>query len=666
MHTLNVHILCAVVTVLDPAGHPANTFTPAHALGAGVDGHEKGEVMRMLSPANVREMLSAGLQPLSYRLRTELAAEAWHWNPRGSWSDSSRQQGYWTSSRRPGAPIELCYGYRLPRRGATIDQANNDGYSRIDDGDPATFWKSNPYLDRHFTGEDNARHPQWLIADFGRSIRINAIRVLWGSPWATRYTVEYARGDGIESIRSWQVFPRGSVTNGRGGEAVLHLGGRMARFVRVRMTAASGTAPAGSMDIRDRLGYAVREIRIGTEDHRFHDLVVHAKDRRQTVIYVSSTDPWHRASDRDDRIEQPGFDLLAQRGLTRRLPMLTTVSLLYGTPENAVAEIQYLRSRGYPVERVEMGEEPDGQWIAPEDYGALYAQWAEALYRADPRLQLGGPGFAALDPACRPWMDRFLAQLRARHRLARFQFFSFEWYPFDEVCDAVAPQLRDAAGMLRDVRRAMGRVEGRPWVMTEYGYSAFGAEQEVDLPGALLNADTVGLFLTLGGDQTFLYGYEPNELLHEVRCTWGNNMMLQMSPDPEENGRVRYRTATYHAARLLTAEWLQPSGTHRAYRAESDQPLVSAYAVRRPDRLWAILLINKDPKRAWPVRVRIGSASLRSPVDACQFSAKQYVWRRAGEDGHPARSEAPEHISLREGEPVRLPPWSLTVVRGSY
>src|SRR5258707_9846100 len=211
----------ATVTVTFPPGHPANRFIPARALGAGVDGHSTGQTVRQLSPATIKAMLSAGPKPLTYRLRTELAGEAWHWNPNGTWSDPARRQGYWTSNSKPGRPIHVCYGYRLPRRGNTIDQANDDGYSRLDDGDTESFWKSNPYLDKYFTGEPNSHLAQWLLIDLGAAKPVDAIRLLWGAPFATRYDVEYGRFSGANDIsqrlpNEWKTFPRGRINGGTG------------------------------------------------------------------------------------------------------------------------------------------------------------------------------------------------------------------------------------------------------------------------------------------------------------------------------------------------------------------------------------------------------------------------------------------------------------------
>src|SRR5215472_12336300 len=67
-----------VVSAIVSADYPVNRCVPTQALGAGIDGHEKGECAQMFTDRNIAEMLSAGLGPLTYRLRTELSGEVWH------------------------------------------------------------------------------------------------------------------------------------------------------------------------------------------------------------------------------------------------------------------------------------------------------------------------------------------------------------------------------------------------------------------------------------------------------------------------------------------------------------------------------------------------------------------------------------------------------------
>src|SRR5215467_11417568 len=61
-----------VATITIDTSHAVNRFAPSHALGAGVDGHEKGTNDLQLSGENINAMISAGLKSLTYRLRTEL------------------------------------------------------------------------------------------------------------------------------------------------------------------------------------------------------------------------------------------------------------------------------------------------------------------------------------------------------------------------------------------------------------------------------------------------------------------------------------------------------------------------------------------------------------------------------------------------------------------
>src|SRR5262249_4445157 len=162
------------------------------------------------------------------------------WNPHGTWSDPSHKEGYWISDSTSSEPISLSYGYYLPRRGNTIDQANNDGYSRLDDGDLESIWKSNPYLDEHFTHENNSLHQQWIVLEFNTPQDIDAVRLLWGAPYATRYRIQYATFEDISDIAlspagMWHDFPRGIVLRGKGGDVFLRLASRpiQARFLRI-------------------------------------------------------------------------------------------------------------------------------------------------------------------------------------------------------------------------------------------------------------------------------------------------------------------------------------------------------------------------------------------------------------------------------------------------
>jgi hypothetical protein len=692
-----------VVSAVVRADHPVNQCVPTKALGAGVDGHEQGECARMFTDKNIAEMRSAGFGPLTYRLRTELAGEVWHWNPRGTWSDPVHQRGYWISDDSLAEPIKLSYGYRLPRRGNTIDQANDDGYSRIADGDDESFWKSNPYLDAHFTGESNDAHPQWVVIDLGATKPINCIRIHWGAPYAQQYRVEYWSGEDPMHLHTdqkdeWRSFPNGAVNRASGGDQSIRLCSKALpiRFVRVVMIRGSQASAHISNDIRDRLGFAIREIELGSIDppspssgaasshHHFVDYMRHAAGRYwQTMIYVSSTDPWHRAGDIDYKIEQPGLDFILRSALTNGLPVLVPVGVLYDTPENAAAEINYLLRRNYDLEGIELGEEPDGQWASPEDYAVLYAGVARRLAPLNPRLKLGGPSLQNFEDQLltwpdlagnRSWMNRFLKYVR--NAGVPFDFFSFEFYPFDNICADAAPQLAQIPKRLGGMMTSL-RTDGVPttilWLMTEYGYSVFAGRHEVDIEGALFDADTVGTFLTLGGTKPYLYGYEPNYLQDELKCSWGNLMMLQLKPDSDRLNQL----SGYHAAQLINKEWMQPiNETHEIFPVTltHQKPMlsraISVYAVRRPDKQWSLLAINKHPNRTARLTVQFNisgeqhQVTFVGDVDVIQFSHEQYLWHDDGPNGHLIRSLPPSRFTRKASSFYELPPYSLTVLRG--
>ncbi|MGA8638876.1 MAG: discoidin domain-containing protein [Candidatus Sulfotelmatobacter sp.] len=467
-------------TIEVDVSHPTNHFVPKETLGAGVDRIAVDAIDKDLLQPTLEKTQASGWQPVTFRQNTELAIEAWHWNPQGTWSDPG-SKGYFTGSSTPTEMLRYSYGYALPRRGFTRnDGTDTVGFSRLTDGDLNTFWKSNPYLTQRFTGESDALHPQWVVLDLAQVQQVNSLRIAWAEPYARHYEVQYWTGeDPIHAPTRgvWQTFAQGMVTEGKGGIETIRLNQSpvAVRFVRIWMTESSNTCRAegtksnnnnnnnnNNNDPRDCVGYAIRELYLGTttEDGEFHDLLRHTADQEQTTTYCSSVDPWHQPSDLGSTKQaQMGFDLFFTSGVTRGLPAMVPVAMLYDTPDNAAAEIAYLKARGYPISYVEMGEEADGQYMLPEDYAALYLQWATAIHRVDPALKLGGPSFQGVNKDIEVWPDangkvswtgRFLDYLKQHGRMKDLAFFSFEHYPYDPC--------RIPWGMLYDEPELVGHI----------------------------------------------------------------------------------------------------------------------------------------------------------------------------------------------------------------
>ncbi len=221
--------------------HATNRFVPNQTLGAGIDRIPVAAIDKDLMPDSLNQVFKAGWQPVTYRQNTELAVEAWHWNPKGTWSDPSGK-GYFTGSATPAEAIRYSYGYSLPRRGFTRnDGTDTVGFSRLTDGNPATFWKSNPYLTQHFTGESDSLHPQWIVIDLAQLQDVDSIRIAWTAPYATHYLVQRWTGDDpirVPTRGIWQTFANGTVTNGKGGSETIRLSpdAVAVRFLRILMT----------------------------------------------------------------------------------------------------------------------------------------------------------------------------------------------------------------------------------------------------------------------------------------------------------------------------------------------------------------------------------------------------------------------------------------------
>jgi len=676
--------------------HSTNSIVPTRALGAGIDRLPYGATDKLFVESMVKQVLSAGWQTVSYRQNTELHMEAWHWNPAGTWSDPAGK-GYFTGSATPGDFIRHSYGYPLPHRGVTHDDGTDMvGYSRLTDGDTNSYWKSNPYLTQPFTGEDDALHPQWIFLDLTSRQDITSIRIAWAEPYAKKYLVQYWTGeDPIKKPTAgvWQTFPTGAVSDGRGGSVTLPLAFApvSVQYVRLLMTQSSNTCDThGAADRRNCLGYAIREIYLGTttSDGKFHDLIRHTPDQDQTATYCSSVDPWHEPSDLDEHAgDQVGFDLFFTSGFTRGLPAMIPIAMLYATREDSAAEISYIEKRGYPISYVEMGEEPDGHYTPPEDYAALYLQWATALHNVDPNLKLGGPIFTGVNKDIEAWADaggktswttRFIDYLKAHGRLSDLAFFSFEHYPM-EPCKIPWSSLYDEANLvthITQVWREDGVPVNIPMFITESNIAWQSEEAYVDIWGALWLADYVGAFLSNGGDAVYFFHYLPLGIHGGCNGSLGTFGLFST----DANLQAEQPLSQYFASQMINLDWVQPGdGLHRLFHAASDiqdaagHVLVTAYAALRPDGQWSLLIVNKDQENGHTVRIAFdglkpgGEGRFDGPTKMTTFGSAQYQWHpgtmtgKADPDGPPAHST----IAASPATQYELPAASITVLTGT-
>jgi hypothetical protein len=468
------------------------------------------------------------------------------------------------------------------------------------------------------------------------------------------------------------------------------------------MTESSNTCDShGAQDKRNCVGYAINELYIGTvsADGQFTDVVKHLPSRQQTITWPSSVDPWHAASDLDyGRGDQIGFDFFFNCGVTRGLPAMIPIAILYSTPEDAANQIAYLYKRKYPISWIEMGEEADGQRVLPEDYATLYIQFANAIHKLVPEAPLGGPAFEGTPGDVDSWADnngrvsflgRFVDYLKARGHLRDFTFFSFEHYPCmgGRRCADWSSLYWEPAYVNHVIQawKDNGLPPGVPFFMTE------GNDLDEGNPGtvksALWLADYVGSMLTAGAGGTYYFHY----IASEGRGGGGGGFL-----PIDENNHVRSYPPQYLATQVITKEWVQPvDAVHKLFKVASDvndtegNTLVTAYAVERPDGQWSVMLVNKDRDHEHSVKVTFADPAARhdryflGTVDRVVFGPAEYEWhadpvpaggtppaggrRGRGGSGHADPDGPPSKSTVTAGGPdtlYQLPKASIIVLRG--
>jgi len=283
--------------------------------------------------------------------------------------------------------------------------------------------------------------------------------------------------------------------------------------------------------------------------------------------------------------------------------------------------------------------------MLPEDYAALYVEWATALHRLDPTLKLGGPSFTGENKDIEVWPDasgrvswtgRFVDYLKQHGRIKDLAFFSFEHYPYDP-CKTPWGVLYDEPELMRhiiQVWREDGVPADVPMFVTEGNLSSAASETYQDIFSGIWLADYVGSLLDASGKGVYYFHYLPLQM--EPGCNGSPGTFGMFTIDASY--KIQQPLAQFFVAQLINLEWVQPGGgDHQVYSAKADiddgagRQLVTAYALKRPDGEWSLLVVNRDQQNAHRVRIAFrgdaGSAtSFVGPVEMATFGSAQYKW----------------------------------------
>ncbi|WP_422735314.1 cellulose binding domain-containing protein [Micromonospora sp. WMMD729] len=295
-----------------------------------------------------------------------------------------------------------------------------------------------------------------------------------------------------------------------------------------------------------------------------------------------------------------------------------------GTPAEAADWVRYANvTKGYGARYWTIGNENYGNglygsaWEADDhpdksasQYARLVVEYADAMKAVDPSIKVGAvltmPGnwpdgiTAGGDPG--PWNQTVLSLAGSK-----IDFVDVHWYPGGTAAESLARtnQLPDATYLLRQqLTRYAGPDADRIGIsFTELNVDVGRTTQ----PGALFLADAYSGLLENGaftaqwwnvhngiGTVSELAGqtdYNDFGLLSSGTCTADGSAC-----EPPLNTPF----APYHA---LTMMKLFARTGDQFVRAGSDEPLVTAHAVRRADGEVAVLLLNKDPDNAHPVTI---------------------------------------------------------------
>ena len=585
-----------------------------------------------------------------------------HWNGAGAFDG----RGWWVPNQTNYAPSF---------QGIEIHRGTTSHYGRpamVTDGDPATYWLSDAGAD--------APTNQWLYVDLGATRTADAVSIAWGTPYATRFSVQFWNP---KSINQWAPYSHTaddwmdtSARNisGVGGTQQVTFASVASRYFRLLLTASSASPPQ----------YAVAELAVFNQTNR---LTQHSKEQRQDPADANwkPMQSWTVASTTDPAcsVERPyDFDFETfmgyVRGLSPRVSPLITINCGGATPEEAAAWVRYANLvKGYGIRYWEIGNEMNGSWetggpLGAREYAARYLAFYRAMKAVDPRIVIAGPGISdAVVPSGdydgRSYLQAFVERLAARNQAGAVEAVDVHWYPFfmndnRETTWKTVGQLSALPAQFDRWLAPHPRAATVPILVSEFNSGA-GTPFSTRIENALWLADTLGEFIRgfgRRGAASYWTVLHPCDAAANPRG--GDQSLLQL-----ENNAWRYQErSVYWAMELLSTRWAVAAdlSQHTLVQAVSTQPLLSVYADRRPDGILSLLVVNRDLNHATETQLILKHFVPASKAVRWTFDQGNYRWNTNAAPFHAEPDQSPSsgmETGIGPSFRYRFPPASITV-----
>ncbi len=600
-------------------------------------------------------------------------SDIYHWNGNGTWiadasgaGGASKGFGYWAPS---GTSYSSGFQCNQTYAGTTASNAGN--YSNLTDGSTGTTWLSNVDTDLPYH--------QWAQISVGGST-INAVTIVWGNPYATTFQVQYYNGwpwsNGVMESNWSSVV----TVTGTGGTQGITFGSINPQYLRILMTACSGSVTANlGTTIVSGPAYAIAEVSLynGTT-------LVSAGDS----AWVSSVDP-----SSSDNYQYSDFDFSSYMTFmnafganTQAVPVIT-VNFGTGTPSEAASWVYYSNKVAHPqypnwagCHYWQIGNEDEGFWeaggpIPTQDYVRRYIEYYDAMKAVDPSIVITGPVAGGFNTPSNMYdgngvMQDFIGILKAKGKLDHLNAIDFHWYPEGGSYSAASAlastsTLDSYPGQLNGWLSNAGVTNPNtvPVMMTEYNVDPGDENFQVQLGNGLWLADALGHFIADFGSRGYCNLWDTlNGGSGDYSTTGGDLGYLDV------NYNLAPR-ATYWAMQMMTNNWAISGDTnaHQMVKSNCTASLLAAYADYRPDGILSLAVVNKDPTNTYNTWVTGIPFTPAGTANEWTYNSTNYQWVTTGNTPyHASPDTAPTTITLTgvtSSFPATFGPYSITVLQ---